>query len=180
MKFLFDLFPVILFFIGFKFAGIYVATGIAIAATCAQIGWLIFRKRKIDTMLWASLAIVSIFGGATLLLHDETFIKWKPTVLYWMFALILLFSATLLKKNLIRAMLEAQVSLPETLWARLNAAWVGFFSFMGVANLYVAFIYAKDDTALWVDFKLFGGMGLMLLFIVGQSVFLAKHIEEKQ
>lgn len=180
MKFLFDLFPVILFFIGFKFAGIYVATGIAIAATCAQIGWLVLKKRKIDTMLWASLAIVSIFGGATLLLHDETFIKWKPTVLYWMFAVILLFSATVLKKNLIRAMLEAQVSLPETLWARLNAAWVGFFSFMGVANLYVAFFYAKDDTALWVNFKLFGGMGLMLAFIVGQSIFLAKYIEEKQ
>ena len=180
MKFLFDLFPVILFFIGFKFAGIYVATGIAIAATFAQIGWLVVRKRKIDTMLWASLAIVSVFGGATLLLHDETFIKWKPTVLYWMFAVILLFSATVLKKNLIRAMLEAQVSLPEALWAKLNAAWVGFFGFMGAANLYVAFIYARDDTALWVNFKLFGGTGLMLAFIIGQSVFLAKHIEEKQ
>ena len=180
MKFLFDLFPVILFFVAFKFAGIYVATGIAIAATGAQIGWLWFRRRKIDTMLWASLVIVSVFGGATLLLHDETFIKWKPTVLYWLFAVVLLFSAKVLKKNLIRSMLEAQVTLPEALWGRLNAAWAGFFAFMGAANLFVAFYYAKGNTALWVDFKLFGSMGLMLAFIVGQSVFLSKYIEEKR
>ncbi len=180
MKFLFDLFPVLLFFIAFKYAGIYVATSAAIAATFGQIGWMWFRKGKVDNMLWVSLAIVSVFGGATLLLHDETFIKWKPTVLYWVFALVLLFSAAVLKKNLIRTMLEAQMQLPEALWTRLNASWVGFFGVMGAANLYVAFVYAKDDTALWVNFKLFGGMGMMLAFILAQGLFLAKYVEEKK
>lgn len=180
MKFLFDLFPVLLFFIAFKFAGIYVATSVAIGATFSQIGWMWFKKRKVDHMLWASLAIVSVFGGATLLLHDETFIKWKPTVLYWLFAMVLFFSAALMKKNLIRTMLEDQMKLPEALWARLNASWVGFFAFMGAANLYVAFVYAKDDTALWVNFKLFGGMGLMLAFVLAQGVLLAKYVEEKK
>jgi len=180
MKFLFDLFPVILFFCAFKVAGIYVATGVAIAATFVQIGWVWFRHRKVDTMLWASLAIITVFGGATLLLHDETFIKWKPTVLYWLFAVVLLFSSTVLRKNLIRRMLEAQVQLPEPVWARLNAAWIGFFAFMGAANLFVAFSYAKDDIAIWVNFKLFGGMGLMLAFIVAQGIYLAKYIEEKK
>ena len=180
MKFLFDLFPVLLFFIAFQFAGIYVATGVAIAATLGQILWLWWRKRKIDTMLWASLGIVCVFGGATLLLHDETFIKWKPTVLYWLFALVLGLSPLLWKKNLIRAALGSQMNLPETVWARLNAAWVGFFTLMGIANLYVAFVWARDDTALWVKFKLFGGMGLMLLFVIGQSLFLAKYLEEEK
>ena len=180
MKFLFDLFPVLLFFIAFQFAGIYVATSVAIAATFAQIAWVWWHRRKIDNMLWASLAIVSVFGGATLILHDETFIKWKPTVLYWLFALALAISALAFKKNLIRATMGKQIVLPEALWARLNAAWVVFFAFMGSANLYVAFVYARDDTALWVKFKVFGGMGLMLAFILAQGLFLAKYIEEKK
>ena len=180
MKFLFDIFPVILFFIAFKWAGIYVATSVAIAATFAQIGWMWLRHRKVDGMLWASLAIVTVFGGATLALHDETFIKWKPTVLYWLFAIVLFVSAAVMKKNLIRSMLGAQVTLPEAVWAKLNAAWVVFFAFMGAANLFVAFYYAKGDTATWVNFKLFGGIGLMLVFVVAQSVFLAKHMTEKK
>ena len=180
MKFLFDLFPVLLFFIAFQFAGIYVATGVAMAATLAQILWQWYRRHKIDNMLWASLAIVGVFGGATLLLHDETFIKWKPTVLYWLFALVLGLAPLVAKKNLIRAALDGQMALPERLWSRLNAAWVAFFLVMGVANLYVAFVWARGDTALWVKFKLFGGMGLMLAFVIGQSIFLAKYIEEKK
>ncbi|RLJ65078.1 septation protein A [Sulfurisoma sediminicola] len=177
MKFLFDLFPVILFFVAYKFSGIYIATGVAIAATFAQIGWVWFRHRKVDTMLWVSLALITVFGGATLLLHNPTFIKWKPTVLYWLFAVVLLVSATFMKKNLIRKMLEEQMKLPETLWARLNLSWVAFFAAMGVANLYVAFNFSEAD---WVNFKLFGGMGLMLAFIVVQGLFLAKYVEEKQ
>jgi len=177
MKFLFDLFPVILFFVAYKFAGIYVATGVAIAATFAQIGWVWFRHRKVDTMLWVSLGLITVFGGATLLLHNPTFIKWKPTVLYWLFATVLLVSATLLKKNLIRKMLAEQVMLPEPMWARLNLSWVAFFAAMGVANLYVAFNFSESD---WVNFKLFGGMGLMVVFIVIQGLFLARHVEEKQ
>lgn len=176
MKFLFDLFPVILFFVAFKFAGIYVATGVAIAATFGQIGWVWHRHRKVDPMLWVSLVIVSVFGGATLLLHDETFIKWKPTVLYWLFATTLLGGAAFFNKNLIRSMLGAQMVLPDAVWARLNLAWAMFFACMGVLNLYIAFNY---PTEIWVNFKLFGGMGLMLAFVVAQGFFLAKYIEEK-
>ncbi len=176
MKFLFDLFPVILFFAAYKFAGIYVATGVAIAATFAQIGWVHFRHGKVDKMLWVSLGLIVVFGGMTLLLRDPTFIKWKPTVLYWLFALVLLGSALLFGKNLIRAMLEQQVSLPEPIWWRLNLAWVGFFAAMGALNLYVAYHFSEAD---WVNFKLFGGMGLMLGFIVAQGLLLAKYVEEK-
>jgi len=177
MKFLFDLFPVILFFVAYKFSGIYVATGVAIAATFAQTGWVWFRHRKVDTMLWVSLGLITVFGGATLLLQNPTFIKWKPTVLYWLFSVVLVVSATVMKKNLIRKMLEEQMTLPEPLWARLNLSWAAFFAAMGVANLYVAFNYSE---ATWVNFKLFGGMGLMIAFIVIQGLFLAKYVEEKQ
>ena len=177
MKFLFDLFPVILFFVAFKFAGIYVATGVAIAATFAQIGWLKLRRRKVDTMMWVSLGIIVVFGGATLLLHDETFIKWKPTVLYWLFALALGGTQAIGRKNLIHAMLGEQMQLPEAVWTRLNWSWAGFFAFMGVANLYIAFNFPTDT---WVNFKLFGGMGLMLVFVILQALYLARHIQEKE
>ena len=176
MKFLFDLFPVILFFVAFKIAGIYVATGVAIAATFAQIGWVWFRHRKVDTMLWVSLAIVTIFGGATLLLHDETFIKWKPTVLYWLFAAILGGSQLFMKKNLMRSLLSEQMELPEVAWNRMSLSWIGFFVFMGIANLIVAFNFSTD---MWVNFKLFGGIGLMLCFVLLQGLMLSKYIEEK-
>jgi intracellular septation protein len=177
MKFLFDLFPIILFFAAFKAFDIYVATGVVIAATMAQIGWVWHRHGKVDTMLWVSLALVVVFGGATLILHDETFIKWKPTILYWLFAVTLFGSAQFFGKNLIRAMLDKQVELPEALWPRLNYAWMSFFSLMGVLNLYVAFNYSTDT---WVSFKLFGGMGLMILFIILQGVVLAKYIPEEK
>ena len=177
MKFLFDLFPIILFFIAFKLHGIYAATAVAIAASFAQIGWLWLRGRKIDMMLWVSLAIVVVFGSATLLLHDETFIKWKPTVLYWMFACVLSGSALFFRKNLIRSMLGEQMQLPDAAWAKLNFSWVGFFACMGLLNLYVAFNYSTDT---WVDFKLFGGTGLMLAFVIGQGLFLAKYVEQKE
>jgi intracellular septation protein len=177
MKFLFDLFPVILFFAAYKFADIYVATGVAIAATVAQVVWVHFRHGKVDKMLWVSFGLIVVFGGMTLFLRDPTFIKWKPTILYWLFSTVLLGSALLLKKNLIRGMLEAQVSLPESLWIRLNLAWVGFFAVMGGLNLYVASNYSEAD---WVNFKLFGGMGLMFAFIIAQGLLLAKYIEEKE
>ena len=177
MKFLFDLFPIILFFVAFKFAGIYVATATAIAATFAQIAWLKLRRRKVDTMMWVSLAIIVVFGGATLALQDETFIKWKPTVLYWLFGATLAGAQLLWRRNLIRAMLGEQVTLPESAWSQLNWSWIGFFAFMGAANLYVAFNYSTDT---WVNFKLFGGMGLRLVFVVLQAVFLARHVQEKE
>jgi intracellular septation protein len=174
MKFLFDLFPVILFFAAFKFYGIYVATAIAIAATFVQIGWVWFRHRKVENMLWVSLAVIVVFGGATLLFQNETFIKWKPTVLYWLFGGVLAIAALLFRKNLIRSMMEKQVSLPDAVWGRLLASWIGFFAVMGVLNLYVAYNFSTDA---WVNFKLFGGMGLMLVFVVLQALMLSKHIQ---
>jgi intracellular septation protein len=175
MKFLFDFFPVLLFFIAFKLFDIWVATAVAIAASFAQIGWLKLRRRKVDTMLWVSLAIVVVFGGATLFLHDETFIKWKPTVLYWMFGIVLAASQLGFRRNLMRAVLGEQVQMPDFAWRRLNWSWVGFFAFMGAANLYVAFNFPTDT---WVSFKLFGGMGLLVLFVLLQAVYLSRYIED--
>jgi len=177
MKFLFDLFPVVLFFVAFKLADIYVATAVAIAATFIQVGWLKLRGKRVDAMLWASLGIIAVFGGATLLLQDEMFIKWKPTVLYWLLGGVLAAAALLFRRNLIRTMLSEQVQLPDAVWSRLNWSWIGFFAFMGALNLYVAYNYSTD---LWVNFKLFGGMGLMLGFVVVQAAFLAKYVEDKQ
>src|SRR6478735_4308870 len=141
MKFLFDLFPVLVFFVAFKFAGIYAATAMAIAATFLQVGYLALRRKKIDPMLWVSLAIIVVFGGATLFLHDETFIKWKPTVLYWLFALALIAAPFVAGKNLIRAMMGAQMQLPDAVWTKLNWSWAVFFALMGVANIYIAMNY---------------------------------------
>jgi intracellular septation protein len=177
MKFLFDLFPVILFFAAYKFSGIFVATGVAIVATFAQIGWVWFRHRKVDTMLWVSLVLITVFGGATLLLQDKTFIQWKPTVLYWLFATILAGSVMFKKKNLMKSLLSEQMQLPDQAWATMNVSWIGFFIFMGIANLAVAFNFSEDT---WVNFKLFGGMGLMLAFVLVQGMLLSKYIEEKE
>ena len=205
MKFLFDLFPVILFFGIFKWANgneaaaqalvdktlsafisgtltpeqapILLATAVAIIATFAQIGYLLLRRRKIDPPLWLSLGVIVVFGGMTIYFHSEEFIKWKPTVLYWCFGIGLLVSQTLFGKNLIRTMMQAQLTLPESVWVRLNLAWVVFFALMGVLNLYVAF-WGSFSTAAWVNFKLFGGMGLMFAFVLGQSIFLSKYLKD--
>ena len=177
MKFLFDLFPVILFFVAFKLFGIYTATAVAIAATFVQIGWVWYRRRKVDNMLWVSLGVIVVFGGATLLLHDETFIKWKPTVLYWLFGAALLIADFGFRRNLIRAMMEKQMALPDAVWRKLLLSWVGFFAMMGALNLYVAFNFSTDA---WVNFKLFGGMGLMLGFVLLQALVLAKHVDGKE
>lgn len=175
MKLLFDFFPLILFFIAYKLADIYVATGVAIVATFAQVGWLLLRRRKIEPMLWASLAIVVIFGGATLAFQNDTFIKVKPTVLYWLFAVVLGGSQRLLHRNLMRSMLGKQIELPNAVWTRLNWGWTGFFAVMGAANLFVALNFNRD---VWVDFKVFGGIGLMLLFVIGQALYLSRYIEQ--
>jgi len=176
MKMLFDIFPVILFFIAFKLFDIYVATAVAIGATFAQIGWVWMRHRKVDKMLWVTLVIITVFGGATLLLKDDTFIKWKPTVLYWLFGGVLAVSALAFRKNLVRSMMEKQVSLPDGIWSRLLTSWIGFFAVMGALNLYVAYNYSLDT---WVNFKMFGGIGLMLAFVLLQAAMLAKHVQDK-
>ncbi len=175
MKFLFDLFPVILFFAAFQLWDIFVATAVAIAASCAQIGWLALRRRKIDRMLSASLVLIVVFGGLTLALRDRTFIQWKPTVLYWLFGAVLA-GAALSGRNLIRSMLSEQLRLPAPVWVRLNWSWVAFFAFMGAANLYVAYNFSESA---WVNFKLFGGMGLMLAFVLAQAAFLSRYLEDR-
>ncbi|HEX3636939.1 MAG TPA: septation protein A, partial [Paraburkholderia sp.] len=123
MKFLFDLFPILLFFVAFKIWGIYTATAVAIVATLVQIAWVAFRHRKVDPMLWVSLGVVVVFGGATLVLHNDTFIKWKPTALYWLFAGALIVSQAGFGKNLIEAMMGKQIVLPHRIWGQLNLAW---------------------------------------------------------
>ena len=177
MKLLFDMFPVALFFVAYKFAGIYVATTIAIVANVLQIAWLTFAKKKIEPMVWISLAIIVVFGGATLLLHDETFIKWKPTVLYWAFAAVLAGGQWFFNKNFIRVIMEKNMALPELIWRRLNLMWAAFFAVMGIINLYVAYNFSTDT---WVNFKLFGGMGLMILFVIAQGLMLSKYVPEQE
>lgn len=204
MKFLFDMFPVILFFGVFKWgeghadkaqamvgqylsglvsggsvgpeqAPILLATAVAILATIAQIGYLLVRGRKVDGMLWVSLAIIVVFGGATIYFHNEAFIKWKPTVLYWVFAIALVGAQLIMGKNLIRLMMKAQIDLPDAIWNRLNMAWAAFFATMGVVNLYIAFNF---PTSTWVNFKLFGFTGMMIAFVVAQTMFLSKYIKD--
>jgi intracellular septation protein len=175
VKFLFDFFPLILFFVAYKFADIFVATGVAIAATVVQIGWVLARRRKVSNMQWASLAIIVLFGGATLILRDETFIKWKPTVLYWLAGVSFL-AALAMKVNLVKAVMGEGLVLPEPVWTKLAIAWGVFFVFKGTLNLWVAYNFPTD---VWVNFKVFGGMGLMLAFVVAQALWLAKYIEEE-
>lgn len=176
MKMLFDVFPVILFFVAFKVYDIYVATAVAIGATFAQIAWVWLRHRKVDNMLWVTLVVITVFGGATLLFRDDTFIKWKPTVLYWLFASVLAIAAVAFRKNLVRSMMQKQVTLPDEVWTRLLMSWIGFFAAMGVLNIYVAYNFSLDT---WVNFKMFGGIGLMLVFVLLQALMLAKHVQDK-
>src|SRR5437588_2449306 len=175
MKFLYDLFPVALFFVAIQIWDIFVATAVAIGATIVQVGWLLVRRKKVQPMLWASLAIIVVFGGLTLYLRDKTFILWKPTVLYWLFGAVLA-GGSLLGRNLVRALLSEQMRLPDRVWARLNWSWVAFFGLMGMANLYVAFNYSEK---IWATFKLFGGVGLMFLFVIAQSLVLAKYMQDE-
>ena len=175
MKLLFDLFPVVLFFLAYKYYDIFVATAVAIAATFVQIGLLWVRHRQIEKMMWINLAVIIVFGGATLISQDETFIKWKPTVFYWLIGSVLLVSNLLFGKNLIKTALEKQMILPATVWNILNLSWIVFFTIMGCINLFVAFSFSLDT---WVSFKLFGATGLMLVFIVAQIIFLGKYLKD--
>jgi intracellular septation protein len=199
MKLLFDLFPIALFFLAYQFGeshpdqatmllnaigvglggaakpGVFLATAVAILATCIQIAWSWLRHRKVDGMLWLSFGLITVFGGATLMLHNENIIKWKPTVLYWLFALALGLGPVLFERNFIRMMMEKQITLPDPIWVRLNLGWAAFFTFLGATNLVVAFSYSTET---WVDFKMFGTLGLMLVFILLQGLYLSKHIKE--
>jgi intracellular septation protein len=174
MKLLIDFFPILLFFAAFKVGGIYVATGVAIAATIVQIAWLRHSTGKIEPMQWVSLGVILVFGGATIALHNETFIKWKPTVLYWLMGASLLAGQVVFGKNLLKSVMGSQMELPEGAWRLANWSWIAFFAVMGALNLWVAFNY---DTDTWVNFKLFGGMGLMVLFVIGQAIWLGRYVK---
>ena len=203
MKLLFDFLPIALFFGMFKYADghkdwaaatatdwlgfmvsggvvgqaeapVLLATVVVIVATLLQILWIKARGRKVDTMLWVSLGLVTVLGSATIYFHSENFIKWKPTVLYWVMGGSLLVGQVVFKKNGIKSLMGAQMTLPDTIWRTVNFSWVAFFAVMGFINLWVAFNFS---TSTWVNFKLFGGMGLMLVFVVVQALFLNKHIK---
>ena len=176
MQLLVDYFPLLLFFIAFKWQGIYVATGVAIAASIAQIAWLHWKRGKVALVNWLSLAIIAIFGGATLILQDELFIKWKPTVLYAAFGLILASGKLIFGRDLIAYVLK-DLTLPRAIWSRVTWSWVLFFAAMGALNWYVAFHFSTDT---WVNFKVFGGIGLFVLFAVAQVLVLARYMTEPQ
>ena len=203
-KFLFDLFPVLLFFAAFKLAGMFpdaslalaqsalgplmidgrvpvdqapilLATAVAIVASLLQVGWLLLRGRKVDAMLWVSLGVIVFFGGATIWLHDEAFIKWKPTILYWLFGGILLGGRLGWNRNFVRSVLGAQITVPEPVWEKLLWMWIVFFAAVGTVNIAVAY---SVPTATWVNFKLFGLMGLTFAFTIGMGFWLARHMPD--
>lgn len=208
MKFLFDMIPVLLFFASYKIAGmnaeasqhlintymsgmisggsvtaeqspIVIATVVGILATMAQIAWIKLRGRKVDGVLWVSLGMFVVFGGLTIYLHDEDFIKWKLTILYWGFALVLLVSDLLFKKNLTRQTMNEIIELPDLMWSRLNFVWIAFLTFMGALNWYLAFVLFKGNTAAWVSFKVFGATALMFVFFIAQGIYLSRHMKDQ-
>jgi len=204
MKLLFDFLPIVLFFVAFKYseahkawassfatsqfgfavaggtvgpaeAPVLLATIVVIVATLAQVSWLKLRGRKVDTMLWVSLALVVVLGGLTIYFHSDTFIKWKPSVLYWVMGLAFWLSPLLFGKNLLRVLLGEQFELPAKVWRRLNFAWITFFGIMGFLNIWVAYTFTTDA---WVNFKLFGALGLMLVFTVAQGLYLGRYVKD--
>ena len=174
MKMLADLFPVILFFVAYQLFDIYVATQVAIVAAALQVAYHRIRYGRVENTHWLTLGLLVVFGGLTLALRDPTFIKWKPTVVNWLFAAAFLFSQLFMRRSLLRRMMDHAIDLPEPAWMRLNAAWVLFFFAMGVLNLYVAYNYSEQT---WVNFKLFGFLGLTLAFMLAQGVYLARHMQ---
>ncbi len=204
MKILLDFLPIILFFASFKYAEankdwaagfatehfgplvsggvvgageapVMLATVVVIVATLALVAWLKLSRRKVDTMLWVSLALVVVLGGLTIWFHSETFIKWKPSVLYWAMGMAFWLSPLLFGKNLLKAMMGEQLQLPARLWHRLNFAWIAFFAAMGLLNIWVAYSFS---TSTWVNFKLFGGIGLMLAFTIAQGLVLSRYLKQ--
>ncbi|HAV36348.1 MULTISPECIES: septation protein A [Massilia] len=209
MKFLFDFFPLILFFAVYKYgtgneaaavalaetwlggmvsggkiiasqAPIMLATVVGIIATVLQVGYLLVRRRKVDTMLWVSFFVIVVFGGATIYFHDETFIKWKPTMLYWIFAGALFVSQVFLKNNLMKKVMQEALPLPDEIWPRVGFQWMAFLFFLGALNLIMAFVVFKDNTGAWVNFKVFGMTAIFFLFSIGQAMLLVKHVPQEE
>ena len=176
MKFLFDLFPVILFFIAYKTHGIFVATAVAIAASFLQVGLYWLKHHKIEKMHLVTLVLIAVFGGITLALQDPIFIKWKSSVINWLFGAVFFGSQFIGKKTIVERMMGANISLPHFVWPKLNMAWAVFFIALGFTNLYVMSYY---DTDTWMNFKMFGMMGLTLLFLFAQGIYLTRYIQEE-
>jgi len=181
-KILFDFFPVTLFFIVFKLTpdeiqGMINATAVLIVATIIQViaNWI--KNRTINKMHVITLVLVVILGGATIYFQDKSFLIWKVTIAQWLFAIVFIGSQFIGKTSIIKRMMGKAITLPETVWIQLNFAWAGFFIFVGFVNLYVAYNY---DFSTWVDFKLFGVLGLMLTFIIIQTLFISKYMKDEQ
>ena len=204
MKIFYDLAPIILFFLGYHNASFIaentpvgswldpsqpevitatiIATGIAIVASFIQVGGFWLKHKRFERMHIFSLLLISGLGGITIAFGDPAFIQWKPTVLNWVFAAAFLVSQFIGEKSLVHRMMGGQISLPEAVWFKLNLSWVAFFIVSGLANLYVAFYYAteldeKTRMDFWVDFKLFGLMGMTLVFVIAQALYLSKYME---
>ena len=174
MKLLFDFFPILIFFLLFKLGGIYIATAAFIVTASIQIVYYWFVHRRIEKLPLLSFILGVVLGSATLFFHNELFIKWKPTVIYWVLGIVFAGSQWIGKTTLLQTMVGTKIELPKTIWFRLNLSWAVFFSLMGALNLYVAYHF---NTNTWVDFKLFGMLGLTLLFVIFQGFCLSKHIK---
>lgn len=174
MQLLFELFPVLIFFIAYKTAGIYVATAVAIGAAIIQIAINWFRGTEITNMQWATVGLLIVFGGMTILFQDPLFIKWKPTIVNWLFAIVFLLAPVVTGKSLPRRMMENNIMLPDQQWKVLNYSWVLFFIAAGAANLFVAYNFSE---ATWVNFKLFGLMGVTFLFVLGQGIYISRYTQ---
>lgn len=179
-KLLFDFFPIAIFFAVYKYTNdIVMATAVLIPATCIQVLYAYWRTRKVEKMYLITLFLVVLLGGATVILQDKVFIQWKPTVVNWLFAVGFLGSEFIGSKNILERMMGSQIELPKPIWSRLNYLWIGFFILAGLINIYVAFSGHFTEEQ-WVDFKLFGMLGLTIVFVVLQGLYLARHITEKQ
>lgn len=179
LNFLYEFLPVLLFFIAFKMYGIYVATIVGIVVTALQFAISTLWFRRVDKKLLIMLVVFALFGSMTLYFHDPIFVKWKTTVVYWIFSLILLLSQFIGKKPIIQRLLEraldGKATLPSFIWKRLNIAWTVFFLLLGVVNIFVAYTYSTDT---WVNFKLYGVLGLLMFFGFLQAVYLSRYLSD--
>ncbi len=174
MKFLYDYFPIICFFVGYKFYGIFTATAVTMGASLLQVSAFWLKHRRFEKLHLITLAFVILLGGSTLIFHKEIFIKWKPSIVYWIFSLVLFTSQYVGKKPLLQRILGEKVALPKKIWSRLNMVWSIFFLGLGILNLYVVYNYTTDA---WVNFKLFGTLGITLAFIIAQAIYMTRYME---
>jgi intracellular septation protein len=203
LKLLLDLLPVIVFFTAFRIAKaspqaahnwavavlgslpaageaasdivpVILATACAIVATLIQVGWLLIRRARVSASVWLSAGLIVVFGGLTVWLHNEWFIKWKPTLLYWAFAAVLGGGQWVWKRNLLGVLFSSELQLPQVAWDRLLVAWTAFFLLLGSVNLVVAYRYSTET---WVNFKTFGLLGLTFAYSISTGLYVARHLK---